>query len=308
MRDKQKLSPQQEEIVRLGSDGRSNREIAEALGVGTRAVETQIRRIRQKLGTHDRRETLTTAVVTLEGRNVSLATQLAALTNLMPVYVVAFDEQFELAYANEKARDLDLVSHARQHPLKALWKAIAPEQGRQRLHNPKPVDFDDHKVRMKSTDGQERVVSWSSSAKTNPIAGWGAWAIGADVTDMVRKETDVELQKLALPNQAAVWALDNTMRTLSASPALEELLGVSHAQLENSAISDFLPQDQYPVLRDIVHSGEEDVPIVLQRADRERIAVQVTCRIRKTSEEPLDGMVLIVKRPPKGTASLRAGA
>jgi DNA-binding NarL/FixJ family response regulator len=57
-----RLSARELEVVRLVVDGRSNDEIGAALGIGSKTVETHLRRLFERLGVASRTELATRAL------------------------------------------------------------------------------------------------------------------------------------------------------------------------------------------------------------------------------------------------------
>jgi DNA-binding NarL/FixJ family response regulator len=55
------LTPRERDVLRLLAQGKSDREIAEALFIGTRTVETHVSNLIAKLGVHNRTEAATLA-------------------------------------------------------------------------------------------------------------------------------------------------------------------------------------------------------------------------------------------------------
>jgi DNA-binding CsgD family transcriptional regulator len=176
------LSTQQEMIVKLAAHGLTNKEIARNLNVGVRAIETQFVRMRRKLGSANKTETIAEAMSRITAKTDEETAALADVTRWMHTYLIAFDSQFRIVFMNQACRGtFDFAIHDIDAG-REVWKAITPGMAdRERL---RPLssgtvrDYSSHKVTMNDSNGISRTIVWSSGAHSHPAKGWAWWAVG----------------------------------------------------------------------------------------------------------------------------------
>lgn len=178
----ERLSVQQISIVKMAERGLTNKEIAVQLNVGPRAIETQFRRLKEKLSTANKTETIAVATKLISAK---VDEEMAAIANAgrwMQAFMVGFDDQFRIVYQNPSfAAAFSLPSNDVRSG-KELWKQIVPgmadKQRFKRLSEETSRDFAPHPVTMMDKDGHMHTVLWSSRAQSHPSEKWASWAVG----------------------------------------------------------------------------------------------------------------------------------
>lgn len=179
------LSTQQEMIVKLAAHGLTNKEIARELNVGVRAIETQFVRMRKKLESANKTETIAEAMQLIGRKADGETAGLAEITRWMGAYVLVFDFHFRIVFANEAVTNTFGFRLNDADVGREVWRTITPGMDqRQRL---KPLtaatvrDYAGHVTAMADSSGAKHTVVWSSAARGHPANTWPCWVVGWDL-------------------------------------------------------------------------------------------------------------------------------
>ncbi len=265
------LSEQQIRIVTLASTRMTNRHIADRLGVTEGSIDTQFQRMRVKLDTKNRADTIQAAMEYITEREGQENQRLAELAHGMPILLVAFDNNYCVVATNDATDATFLVVRGRPDEGRRVWREITPGASeRKRLrHNSVGVvfDYNDHRVRMTDIDGGRRVISWFSAAESHPIPGWHSWAVGVDVTPSEDAEV---LSRLRLAASDAggqgVWLLDDGFKTLYTNPAVADILESTESELALKTPLDFIPDEMKTAAYDFIKQGGGTLEMTLTTA------------------------------------------
>jgi len=297
---KQQLSPQQEHIAILAASGLTNKEIAQNLKVGPRAVETQFRRMRDKFGTSNKTETIAVIRQMVLERENKQADSMAGLAKSMPALVLAFDRKYTVVAANTEA--VRLLAPARQDAEagRNLWKQITPGvANRKRLPSLSAEtsrDFAGHLVDMTTASGEHRTIAWSSSARSHPVPGWAAWAVGWDVTKLQHNTALRSLLELVSDETPdGVWILDEHMNTLYHNDAVVRILETTSTVIRESTPLDFVPAEMQQTANALLKVGGGTIQIELKTATGKTILVRKRVTFDKSRDGKLGGVLVVIQ-------------
>lgn len=191
------LSEREREVLFLAAEGLTDKEIALRLRIGPKTVRTYWDRMRQKLGAASRTQALGIALRTAHEELARAEERLRIFVENMPHIFIAFDEEMRILAYNQEAQRVYGYSHEEvmrnSRIYELLWPDTAYRERMLRDWKDKVGDFRNWDLPAVAADGSVRVVSWSSTALHNPIAGWATWSVGVDVTDRYAGKTPEEL-------------------------------------------------------------------------------------------------------------------
>lgn len=191
------LSEREREVLFLAAEGLTDKEIAVRLRIGPKTVRTYWDRMRQKLGAASRTQALGIALRTAHSELERAEERLRLFVENMPYLFAALDEQMRIITYNQEAFRVFGYPHAEVIQAGLLYERMWPDPD-YREHvlttwRIKLGDYRDWVLPAFAADGSVRVVSWSSTARANPVPGWATWAVGVDITDRYADRTPEEL-------------------------------------------------------------------------------------------------------------------
>lgn len=262
------LSEQQIRIVTLASMRMTNRQIAERLQITEGSVDTQFQRMRAKLGTDSRAQTVVVAMELIAEREGQESMRFAELAQGMPILLIAFDASHAIVATNDAADRLFAFTLNRVDEGLKTWKQVVPgATERRRRRHVLGTDYENYRARMTTAKGEECVIAWFSAAQSHPIPGWHFWVVGVDVTDMERDEVLGRLRHIASESsEAGVWLLDDGFKTLYTNSAVADILETTEQDLLLMSPLDFIPEEQRAAAYEFIKLGGGTIEITLKTA------------------------------------------
>ncbi|WP_041641273.1 PAS domain-containing sensor histidine kinase [Magnetococcus marinus] len=153
------------------------------------------------------------------------AKRLRIVVENMPIMLQAFDNNHNIVVWNSECERITGYSRAevigQQHIMQQLYPLEMTRQKVLDLFTKQKSNFRNVEFDLTSKTGTQHTIAWSSSHHHFPIPGWGAWAVGVDVTQRTTLERELLLHRDNLDTlvQSRTQALQQAMLDLGIKTA-----------------------------------------------------------------------------------------
>jgi len=188
--------------------------------------------------------------------------RLEALVDKLPLLLRAHDEDGRIVFWNSEC--VRVLGYPAREVLGRtdIFERLYPDSAYRdtvRGWHKEAKGYQERETRMRTRDGNERVIAWTQVRQAQPVTGWTSWESGVDVTDRRTAQNalrEAECRADALfrnsPLGVHFYRLTPSGRLLlvAANPASDRILRRDQAQLVGQPLEAAFPEISGPEVRE----------------------------------------------------------
>jgi PAS domain S-box-containing protein len=255
------LSEREREVLFLAGEGLTDKEIALRLNIAAKTVRTYWDRMRAKFDAASRTEVLAKALQKAFDAVAESEQRLRRFVQHMPVMFTAYDEVRDSLLSNREYARVTGLGQAEPAEGAEEEVPLYPQHPQiLQILTEQDEDYRDLEIKIDCTNGPDRTVAWSSTARQFPIPGWRTWAIGIDVTERklaerALAESEARYRQLLEASTQGVWTVDTQHVTTFANQKLADMFGCAVEDLIGKGVGEFQEHEAHETLVEILANG-----------------------------------------------------